>query len=110
MATGKRLAPLHSPFFISLLDRAAHAYNSSHQARSGTVGGTPSISSGEYRVRLLAMVIVPSLALMLSGCGGLSRAERHYNAGVDLGNQKQIEEAIAEYSEAIRLNPGHDMG
>lgn len=45
------------------------------------------------------------MALVLSGCGGLSEAEEHYNAGVELQEQGRLEEAIAEYDEAIRLDP-----
>ena len=69
-------------------------------------------------IRRLAIVLVITvgLALMLSACGGgdeaeeaadggLSEAEKHYNAGVDLQEQGRLEEAIAEYDEAIRLNP-----
>lgn len=58
-------------------------------------------------MRFLVTVIAPSLALVLSGCGGLGEAERHYNAGVELGNEKQFEEAISEYGETIRLDPEH---
>ena len=58
-------------------------------------------------MRFLVTVIVLAIALVLSGCGGLGEAERHYSAGVELGNQKQFEEAIAEYGEAIRLDPEH---
>jgi len=36
---------------------------------------------------------------------GLSEAEEHYNAGVKLVSQGKLEEAIAEYNEAIRLEP-----
>ena len=44
--------------------------------------------------------------LVLSGCGlGLSEAEEHFNAGVELQERGKWEEAIAEYDEAIRLDP-----
>jgi len=36
---------------------------------------------------------------------GLSEAEEHYNAGVKLVSQGKLKEAIAEYDEAIRLEP-----
>ncbi|MFC2002728.1 tetratricopeptide repeat protein, partial [Chloroflexota bacterium] len=45
------------------------------------------------------------LVLVLSACGGLSEADEHYNAGVELQEQERLEEAIGEYGEAIRLNP-----
>ena len=36
--------------------------------------------------------------------GSLSRAERHYNAGVRLERQGQLQEALDEYDKAIRLD------
>ena len=58
-----------------------------------------SISSAVH-LQLLALV----LALVLAGCvGGLSEAEKHYNAGVKLQNEGRQEDAIAEYDEAVRL-------
>ena len=33
---------------------------------------------------ILVILLLPVLALVLSGCGGLSEAEEHYNAGVEL--------------------------
>ena len=39
----------------------------------------------------------------------LSRAEMHYNAGVKLMDQGKLKEAIAEYDEAIRLNPKYAL-
>ena len=54
-------------------------------------------------------VFITLLALInfvvLPACGGLSEAEQHYNAGVELQEQGRLEEAIAEYDEAIRLDP-----
>ena len=49
------------------------------------------------------LLLVP--ILMLSGCGGLNKAEEQYNAGVDLHKQSRLNEAIAEYSQAISLDP-----
>ena len=51
----------------------------------------------------LMLLLVP--ILMLSGCGGLNKAEEQYNAGVDLHKQSRLNEAIAEYSQAISLDP-----
>ena len=60
-------------------------------------------------MKRLAIVIVPLLIAALvvgaMGCGGLSEAEKHYNAGVELQEQGRLEEAIGEYDEAIRLDP-----
>ena len=36
---------------------------------------------------------------------GLSHAEKHLNTGLKLASQGKLKEAIAEYDEAIRLNP-----
>ena len=40
-----------------------------------------------------------------SGYGSLSEAEQRHNAGLELFEQGHLEEAIAEYDEAIRLEP-----
>jgi tetratricopeptide (TPR) repeat protein len=40
----------------------------------------------------------------LAACGGLSKADKEYNRGVDLLREARIEEAIAAYDEAIRLD------
>ena len=57
----------------------------------------------------LTIVLIPLLILALVlgavACGGLSEAEKHYNAGVELQEQGRLEEAIGEYDEAIRLDP-----
>ena len=34
-----------------------------------------------------------------------AKTEEHINAGVDPADARRLEEAIAEYNEAIRLNP-----
>ncbi len=46
-----------------------------------------------------------ALPLILLACTGLSEADIHYNAGVELQEQGRLQEAIAEYDEAIRLDP-----
>ncbi len=48
-----------------------------------------------------------ALILVLSGCGGPSESEKRYNAGLDFQEQGRLVEAIAEYDEAIRLDPQH---
>ena len=50
--------------------------------------------------------IALSLAvLLLAACGGLSDSVKHYNEGVKLQEQGDLQKAIAEYDEAIRLDP-----
>ena len=54
-----------------------------------------------------ASFVVPllllSLTLALTGCSGPSGPEGHNHAGVEHVEQGRIEEAITEYSEAIRI-------
>jgi len=67
------------------------------------------------KLSMVVMTLLPAMVLLLSGCwgasdteeqsNGLSEAEKHYNAGVELQEQGRYEEAIAEYDEVIRLNP-----
>ena len=57
------------------------------------------------RACILTLGLFFTSVLVALACGGLSEAEKHYNAGVDLQEQDQLEEAIAEYHESIRLNP-----
>ena len=55
---------------------------------------------------LSALAVTMGLALALTACGdGLSEADDHYNSGAALQEQGRPEEAIAEYDEAIRLDP-----
>ena len=55
-----------------------------------------------------ALIMLAALALVsvtgVSACAGPGEAERHFNAGLDKQEQGHLEEAIAEYDEAIRLN------
>ena len=56
------------------------------------------------RASILAIVLIP--VIVSSGCGGdVAEAKRLNEAGVRLYDQGQLEEAIAEYDEAIRLDP-----
>ncbi|MFC1995184.1 fused MFS/spermidine synthase [Chloroflexota bacterium] len=41
--------------------------------------------------------------------GRLTEVEEHYKTGVELTGQGKLDEAIDEYNEAIRLNPGYAM-
>ena len=72
----------------------------------------PDSASGASAIRrslmyhLLATLLLALLiGLIGSGCGGLSEAEKHNNAGAANHSQGRFEETIAEYDEAIRLNP-----
>ena len=51
------------------------------------------------------MTLAAVSLLALAACVGLSEAEERYNAGVDLQEEGRLLEAIAEYDEAIRLDP-----
>jgi len=53
--------------------------------------------------RLGSLLVALPLFLFLLGC--LSEAQQHNNRGLELHNAGKIDEAIAEYSEAIRLDP-----
>ena len=55
----------------------------------------------------LVFFLLPALMLVLPSCGGLSASEKHYEAGVELFDQGRFEDAVAEFDEAIRLDPGH---
>ena len=58
--------------------------------------------------RLLLFVVPPlllSAILALTGCGSPSGPEGHNHAGVEHFEKGRLDEAIAEYSEAIRLDP-----
>ena len=60
------------------------------------------------RVRFphLAMLLVALLVVALAACaGGLSEAEKRYNAGIELQEEGHLEDAIVEYDQAIRLDP-----
>ena len=53
---------------------------------------------------VLGLMLI-AIALALTGCGGPSGPEGYNHAGVEHFEQGRIEEAITEYSEAIRLEP-----
>ena len=52
----------------------------------------------------LTILVVASLFVVLA-CGDLSEAGQHYNAGGEHEKEGRLEQAIAEYDEAIRLDP-----
>jgi hypothetical protein len=45
-----------------------------------------------------------TLTLVLLACNGLGEAEQHYDAGAELKEEGRLEEAIAEFTGAIRLD------
>ena len=48
---------------------------------------------------------LPLFVVILTGCSrGLTQAEQRYNAGIEHQEKGQLEESIAEYGEAIRLD------
>ena len=49
--------------------------------------------------------MVVMLILLLSGCLGESQAEKLNSSGVFLETQKRLEDAVAEFDQAIRLEP-----
>lgn len=51
------------------------------------------------------LLVFLALPLVLSACVSLSEADKHFNAGLEYQEQGRLQEAIAEYDEAIRLNP-----
>ena len=55
----------------------------------------------------ILLVVVLLTANVLIGCAGASKesAEFHYNKGKDLVEQRNCNEAVQEFDEAIRLNP-----
>ena len=58
----------------------------------------------------ILLVVVLLTANVLIGCAGASKesAEFHYNKGKDLVEQRNCNEAVQEFDEAIRLNPNYD--
>ena len=51
------------------------------------------------------VLLFSALVVVLSACGGASKAEQHNNTGVDLAEQERLEDSIADFNEAIRLDP-----
>ena len=69
-------------------------------------------NSGVFRIprivkpTLLAAAALVAFALASSACeGAAERAETHFEAGVELEKQGQVEEAIAQYDQALEINP-----
>ncbi len=80
---------------------------------SGRVDALQWYNSGVFRITriakptLLAATLV-ALALSSTGCEDASdRADAHFQAGVELESQGQVEEAIAQYDEALQINPAN---
>lgn len=60
--------------------------------------------------RYMMLMLLPVLAAVSAACMGESQAELHNSAGVRLGNQGKYEEAVAEFDQAIRLDPELALG
>lgn len=58
-------------------------------------------------VQPLGLILSLSAALILAACGGPSSPEEHTRAGVQHFEEQRVQEAIAEYTEAIRLDPDY---
>jgi tetratricopeptide (TPR) repeat protein len=55
-------------------------------------------------IGILGAIVLAPFSIVAASNGGLSEAELRFNAGVDLQQQGCLEEAIAEYGEAIQLD------
>ena len=53
----------------------------------------------------LGTTVTVLATLVVVACGGASEAEERLVAGVELQREGRLEEAIAQYDEAIRLDP-----
>ena len=54
---------------------------------------------------VVAMASALFFVLILAACGGSSAAQERFAAGAELQERGQLETAIAEYDQAIRLDP-----
>ncbi len=50
----------------------------------------------------LVLGVSTLLAIIVAGCTQLSEADQHFNAGLELYEQGHLQEAIAEYDQAIQ--------
>jgi tetratricopeptide (TPR) repeat protein len=67
---------------------------------------------GDAELKKLILVVAALLLValpLISGCGddggGLTEAEEHLDKGVEYAEQGRIDDAIAQFSEAIELDP-----
>ena len=51
------------------------------------------------------LVLFALLLLVALGCGSSDDGDKHFAAAMELASKGQLEEAIAEYDEAVRINP-----
>ena len=63
------------------------------------------------RTKAPLVMLILMVTLGLSGCGisftidGMSEAEEHLHAGVELYDEGRLTDALTEYDKAIRLDP-----
>ena len=55
------------------------------------------------KASILAETLLSAVALVFLGCSGPSESQKRFEAGVELQEQGQLEGAVQEYNEAIRL-------
>ena len=55
--------------------------------------------------RTIWAIAITLVALLLATCGRLSEAEKHHDAANEFREQGNLQEAIVEYDQAIRLDP-----
>lgn len=65
-------------------------------------GQSPFSTLSRYRLFVASQLIV-ALVIVLIGCS--TEANEHYDAGVRLHKEGRVKEALAEYFEAIQLDP-----
>ena len=56
-------------------------------------------------MRMFAIALLAVVTVALVGCGNSGGAEEHLDAGLNLQQEGKLQEAIAEYDEAVRLDP-----
>ena len=95
----KKILPSSSP--------VSNILSVSGKAVSNIGGFNPQVTivSVTMKLSILGVLALAALTLVLSGCRGVSEAEKQYNAGLHLQEQGRLEEAIQDYDEAIRLDP-----
>ncbi len=55
--------------------------------------------------RFFLGVLLSTTILMVAACSSSSEAEKHNDAGFELFQQGRLEEAVAEFTKAIQVDP-----